>query len=137
MNDEKNPTTSYSGQVSWVLQDQQKNHTESQAQKEMQQAKNKVEPSTDDKCDLQIRSNDRRSPGDVNTPSYYKGIVYGYEAHQVIEDFAGNNYNIGVAIAYLLRAGKKEGNHITQDIQKAIDHLNFELKRQANKQKKK
>lgn len=136
MNDEKKPTTSYSGQVSWVLPDQQKNHTESQAGKETQQAENKVEPNTNDECDLQIRSNNRQSPGDVDTPSYYKGIHYGYEAHQVIEDFAGDNYNIGVAIAYLLRAGKKEGNHITQDIQKAIDHLNFELKRQTNKQQK-
>jgi len=52
------------------------------------------------------------------------------EAHEVIEDFVGNNYNLGVAVAYLLRAGKKEDNDISKDIQKAIDHLNFELKRQ-------
>ena len=73
----------------------------------------------------------------MKTPDYYKGKTYGIQAHEVIEDFAGDNYNLGVAIAYLLRAGKKPGNHITQDIQKAIDHLNFELKRQTNKQQKK
>lgn len=68
----------------------------------------------------------------VNTPNYYKGKHYKYEAHEIIEDFAGDNYNIGVAIAYLLRSGKKSDNPIEQDIKKAIDHLNFELKRQQH-----
>jgi len=68
----------------------------------------------------------------MDTPNYYKGKVYGYEAHEVIEDFAGDNYNIGVAIAYLLRAGKKPDNNICKDLRKAIDHLNFEIKRQNN-----
>lgn len=67
-----------------------------------------------------------------NNPEYYIGKVYGYEAHEVIEDFSGDNYNIGVAIAYLLRAGKKADNHIIDDLSKAIDHLNFEIKRQKN-----
>jgi hypothetical protein len=71
----------------------------------------------------------------METPNYYKGKVYGYEAHEVIEDFAGDNYNIGVAIAYLLRAGKKENNDIKQELNKAIDHLKFELKRQNNAEK--
>ena len=31
-----------------------------------------------------------------------------------------------------MRAGKKEDNDISKDIQKAIDHLNFELKRQKH-----
>ena len=68
----------------------------------------------------------------MNTPNYYKGTYYKMEAHEVIEDFVGNNYNLGVAVAYLLRAGKKEDNDISKDIQKAIDHLNFELKRQKH-----
>lgn len=68
----------------------------------------------------------------MNTPDYYKGTYYKMEAHEVIEDFVGNNYNLGVAVAYLLRAGKKEDNDMSKDIQKAIDHLNFELKRQKH-----
>ena len=51
----------------------------------------------------------------MNTPKYYKGKYYKYEAHEVIEDFAGDNYNIGVCLAYLMRAGKKENNSIIQD----------------------
>ncbi|QDP47742.1 MAG: hypothetical protein GOVbin2390_5 [Prokaryotic dsDNA virus sp.] len=68
-------------------------------------------------------------------PDYYIGKTHGYEARKVIEDFQANSYNIGTAITYLLRAGKKEGNPIIQDIQKAINHLNFELDRLNNEKK--
>tara|TARA_R110002050_G_scaffold115051_1_gene231018 strand:+ start:455 stop:712 length:258 start_codon:yes stop_codon:yes gene_type:complete len=59
-------------------------------------------------------------------PSYYSGTKYGYSARKVVEDF-DLSYNIGTAVSYLLRAGKKEGNPAEQDIQKAINHLHFEL----------
>lgn len=68
----------------------------------------------------------------METPEYYKGTYYKLEAHEVIEDFCGDNYNLGVALAYLMRCGKKPNNDISKDIQKAIDHLNFELKRQEH-----
>lgn len=73
----------------------------------------------------------------MKTPKYYKGAQYKIEAHEVIEDFAGDNYNIGVCLAYLMRAGKKKDNDITQDINKCIDHLKFELKRQKHLEEKK
>ena len=59
-------------------------------------------------------------------PSYYSGKKYGYSARKVVEDF-NLSYNVGTAVSYLLRAGKKEGNPAEQDIQKAINHLHFEL----------
>ena len=62
-------------------------------------------------------------------PNYYVGKSQKIEARKVVEDFQGDNYNLGVAISYLLRAGKKEGNPIEQDIRKAINHLHFELDR--------
>ena len=62
-------------------------------------------------------------------PNYYVGKKYKIEARKVVEDFQGDNYNLGVALSYLMRAGKKEGNPIEQDIRKAIDHLHFELDR--------
>ena len=46
-------------------------------------------------------------------------------------DFQPDNYNLGTALTYLMRAGKKPNNPITQDIKKAIAHLKFELERQA------
>ena len=71
-----------------------------------------------------------RNTGEVEeviTPTYYNGVFKGIEAHDVIDDFL-LSYNIGTAVTYLLRAGKKPNNPAKQDIQKAIDHLKFELK---------
>jgi hypothetical protein len=62
----------------------------------------------------------------ITEPSYYSGTKYGYSARKVVEDF-DLSYNVGTAVSYLLRAGKKEGNPAEQDIQKAINHLHFEL----------
>ena len=59
-------------------------------------------------------------------PSYYSGTKYGYSARKVVEDF-NLSYNVGTAVSYLLRAGNKEGNPAEEDIQKAINHLHFEL----------
>jgi len=65
------------------------------------------------------------------TPSYYIGKLKQIEAKDVVMDFQPDNYNLGTALTYLMRAGKKPNNPITQDIRKAIDHLKFELERQA------
>jgi hypothetical protein len=63
----------------------------------------------------------------TSVPNYYIGKFKGIEAFDVVQDFAHDNYNLGVAIAYLLRAGKKDGNPAEQDINKAIIHLQREL----------
>jgi hypothetical protein len=69
-------------------------------------------------------------------PSYYKG-KNGYMAKDVVSNF-DLSYNIGTATTYLLRCGKKkeEGKTDTEkhieDIQKAINHLHFELDRIYN-----
>ena len=65
------------------------------------------------------------------TPKYYIG-TNGIEAFDVIQGFQPHNYNIGTAITYLLRAGKKKGNPTSQDIAKAIAHLQRELKNQQD-----
>ena len=51
------------------------------------------------------------------TPKYYIGKHKRIEAFDVVLDFQADNYNLGTAITYLLRAGKKPDNPITQDIQ--------------------
>ena len=51
-----------------------------------------------------------------------------------MEDFE-LGYNTGTAVSYLLRAGKKEGNPAEQDIQKAINHLHFELEKLYSQRK--
>tara|TARA_R110000796_G_scaffold74623_1_gene167782 strand:- start:199 stop:405 length:207 start_codon:yes stop_codon:yes gene_type:complete len=58
-------------------------------------------------------------------PDYYIGKRYKIEARKVIEDF-DLSYNVGTAVTYLLRAEKKHASPI-ECIQKAINHLEFEL----------
>jgi len=61
------------------------------------------------------------SPSTTNkklTPPYYHGKYKGIEAFDVCMDFARDSYNIGVAIAYLLRAGKKPNNPMVNDLLK-------------------
>jgi hypothetical protein len=60
------------------------------------------------------------------TPNYYIGLT-GIKAINVISDFQ-LSYNIGTAVTYLLRSGKKTQDPI-EDIQKAIHHLSYELER--------
>jgi len=65
-------------------------------------------------------------------PNYYIGKVYGYEARKVIEDF-DLSYNIGTATTYLLRAKRKHTTSV-ECIQKAINHLEFELDKIKNEE---
>ena len=66
-------------------------------------------------------------------PDYYKGL-YGYEARKVISAF-NLSYNVGTATTYLLRAGKKREQGMTdlekhiEDLEKAKNHLDFEIER--------
>lgn len=76
---------------------------------------------------MSTKDSTKYSSTGTNTPDYYIGKFKGIEAFDVVQDFAHDNYNLGVAIAYLLRAGKKDGNPAEQDITKAIIHLQREL----------
>lgn len=68
------------------------------------------------------------------TPSYYLGKYKHIEALDVVLDFQESNYNLGTALTYIMRAGKKPNNPITQDIQKAIVHLQAEYEHQLQRQ---
>lgn len=65
-------------------------------------------------------------------PSYYEWVKQkiGVEPYRIAELYS---YNVGTAIVYLLRAGKKvRGNQsgteaYVEDLQKAINHLQFEI----------
>ena len=69
---------------------------------------------------------------DNRIPHYYIGNN-GYEARKVVSGF-DLSYNIGTAVTYLLRAEKKHDSPI-ECIQKAINHLEFELDKLDNTDK--
>ena len=60
----------------------------------------------------------------IDTPSYYDG-ENNYTAIEVVNNF-NLTYNLGTDCTYILRAYKKH-DLPNEDIQKAIDHLQFEL----------
>lgn len=62
----------------------------------------------------------------VNNPEHYGGKDNPYEAIKVIEAWSCN-FNIGNAIKYLSRAGKKDKDCSTQDLLKAIWYINREI----------
>ena len=60
-----------------------------------------------------------------DTPSYYLGKYKGIKAIDVIHDFELSHCKAS-ALEYILRSGKKDAE--VQDLQKAINHLNMEIK---------
>lgn len=61
----------------------------------------------------------------MQTPSHYEGEVQPWDiiAHLKL------GYNLGCVVKYCFRAGKKEGNSIEQDLNKAIAYLKEEMER--------
>lgn len=64
---------------------------------------------------------------EVNNPPHYIGKTM--QAIDVIEDF-NLNYNLGSAVAYILRSGKKEC--LIKDLRKAIWYLEREISSSLN-----
>ena len=65
-------------------------------------------------------------------PNYYVGNTYGYEARKVVEDW-DLSFNVGTAVTYLLRSSYKHDSPY-DCIQKAINHLQFELDKLNNRE---
>ena len=65
-------------------------------------------------------------------PNYYIGNTYGYEARKVCEDW-DLSFNVGTAVTYLLRSSYKHDSPY-DCIQKAINHLQFELDKLNNRE---
>lgn len=62
----------------------------------------------------------------INHPPHYKQHPSGIEC---IEITRWMNFNLGNAVKYLWRAGLKDGNPSTQDLEKAIWYIRDEIER--------
>lgn len=58
----------------------------------------------------------------VNHPAHYGGADNAYEAIKVIEAW-NLDFCLGNVVKYISRAGKKEGNSLIQDLEKAKWYL--------------
>ena len=60
-----------------------------------------------------------------STPSHYQGTIQPIDLINAQE----LNFNLGNVVKYVCRAGKKEGENILSDLEKAKDYINFEIER--------
>ena len=61
----------------------------------------------------------------TNTPSHYQGTIQPIDLINA-QDL---NFNLGNVVKYVCRAGKKQGENILSDLEKAKDYINFEIER--------
>lgn len=62
----------------------------------------------------------------VNHPAHYGGADNTYEAIKVIEAW-NLDFCLGNVVKYISRAGKKEGNSLIQDLEKAKWYLERQI----------
>lgn len=60
-----------------------------------------------------------------NTPHHYQGTIQPIDLINA-QDL---NFNLGNVVKYVCRAGKKKGENILTDLEKAKDYINFEIER--------
>ncbi len=70
----------------------------------------------------------------VNHPAHYGGADNIYEAIKVIEAW-NLDFCLGNVVKYISRAGKKEGNSLIQDLEKAKWYLQRRIEELKNEQK--
>lgn len=59
------------------------------------------------------------------TPNHYQGSIQPIDLINA-QDL---NFNLGNVVKYVCRAGKKQGENILSDLEKAKDYINFEIER--------
>lgn len=67
----------------------------------------------------------------VNHPAHYGGADNPYEAIKVIEAW-NLDFCLGNVVKYISRAGKKEGNSLIQDLEKAKWYLERRIQELKN-----
>lgn len=60
-----------------------------------------------------------------STPPHYQGTIQPIDLINA-QDL---NFNLGNVVKYVCRAGKKQGENILTDLEKAKDYINFEIER--------
>lgn len=60
-----------------------------------------------------------------NTQPHYQGTIQPIDLINA-QDL---NFNLGNVVKYVCRAGKKQGENILNDLEKAKDYINFEIER--------
>lgn len=62
---------------------------------------------------------------DNSTPPHYQGTIQPIE----LINAQNLNFNLGNVVKYVCRAGKKQGENILSDLEKAQNYINYEIER--------
>lgn len=62
------------------------------------------------------------------TPSHYQGTTQPID----LINAQNLNFNLGNVVKYVCRAGKKDGENILSDLEKAKNYINYEIERVKN-----
>ena len=62
---------------------------------------------------------------DNTTPTHYQGTIQPIN----LINAQNLNFNLGNVVKYVCRAGKKQGETNIKDLNKALDYINYEIKR--------
>ena len=60
-----------------------------------------------------------------NTPKHYQGTIQPIDLINA-QDL---NFNLGNVVKYVCRAGKKQGENVLSDLEKAKNYINYEIER--------
>ena len=60
-----------------------------------------------------------------NTPTHYQGTIQPID----LINAQNLNFNLGNVVKYVCRAGKKQGENILSDLDKAKNYINYEIER--------
>ena len=63
-----------------------------------------------------------------STPSYYQGTTQPID----LINAQNLNFNLGNVVKYVCRAGKKKGENVLSDLEKAKNYINYEIERVKN-----
>ena len=60
-----------------------------------------------------------------NTPQHYQGTIQPID----LINAQNLNFNLGNVVKYVCRAGKKQGENVLSDLEKAKNYINYEIER--------
>ena len=63
-----------------------------------------------------------------STPPHYQGTIQPID----LINAQNLNFNLGNVVKYVCRAGKKDGENILSDLEKAKNYINYEIERVKN-----
>ena len=66
-----------------------------------------------------------KQPFTSSTPPHYQGTIQPID----LINAQNLNFNLGNVVKYVCRAGKKQGENILSDLEKAQNYINYEIER--------